>query len=201
MYAIYTTIKREPFYIDDESGEKIKQKLESGKLETFVKVGDQATIPKTTIRGVEVNAKKDIEELRDVAKQKEMSNGTQMAKAVAEEYALWHRAQRMKSPEFLGKNTRLAEMVWQSHTGEKTIPEDIKAKIIERQIEYLKQNKGRVYASPIAYRDLVEKYRDSNTEKSGLRNIASVLPRVGMSLVESCIASDVREAKYARETA
>ena len=171
MYKITFKGRIDPIYVPDEKGELLKSQWLADSLPDRLEFSGRAILS-SEIKAVEegLNPEYDTSKVRDA---------NEIIGDINREYLKWRRSQLQKSPAERAKNLNIPRLVWQSHTGEQTLPLDIAEKIIERQQKYLEENTGLVYANPICYRDLIKKTVEPN-----------MFFNAGMRLAERICAED-----------
>lgn len=118
----------------------------------------------------------------------ELSKG--MPDSIEKEY-LEFRSKMLSLPiEKRANILRLVKMIWAAHT-ELPLTDEIKEKIIERQLAYFKENPKCIYANPKVYRDLIPRFIDKKQIES-LNPIQNTIPALTLRLVETLVQTDLR---------
>lgn len=94
-------------------------------------------------------------------------------------------------PEERGKRLMFANMLWNAYRlgSKQEMPEDIKEKIIERQVKFFQENPKRIHANPICYKDLVE-WSVMGQKDDKFNHISGTLPVIIMRSISEAVRTD-----------
>lgn len=185
MYKIiFKTRDTEPLTVSDEKGKRVWELWLDDKR-TRIVINDFAfnTVDIKSIRkGEETKAKEN-----------------HVPKKVMDDYDDFRKKMLSLSLEARSAIMRIPNMVWGSHT-QKVMPDEVKVKIQEIQLNYFKENPNCIFTNPSQYQDLIEKKVLSFTQKDSFDSISDVIPVSMLNFVGNIIATDLQYAQRAEVT-
>jgi len=87
---------------------------------------------------------------------------------------------------------RIPKLVWSSNT-DTEMTDEVKKKIIERQLAYFKENPNCIYTNPTVYKDLIPQKREVPV-RDGVKSINSIIGASMLRFIGNAIATDLQYA-------
>jgi hypothetical protein len=172
MFTIKITGQDEPIRVEDIEGLRIQRAITQRDAPTYINIG-QSMIRVSSIRAI-------VPATDENAQARRMQKAEETAETVEADYVRLRKKALAFTPKQRGRSLRVARLVYQSHTGEKRIPNKLARKIIKRQRAYLTENPNLTVANPLCYRDLIKP----------LKRTQSHFLHVGMRIVERIVGED-----------
>lgn len=158
------------FVVCDEGvAEQIKKDMEAKSLPEIVMVNDNLSVKRQHIQAVFID--KDPVVKNDVVERSDA------------EYHEWRKMKLRQGPEERAKDLSIFNMMFWCFSGKKDAPEEAKAKAVEIQTNFFKENSGRVFVDPLLLKDLMGEIAEDGR--------AGVFVDGGMRYIERCVAEDM----------
>jgi len=190
MYGIYLRSQKEPIFVDNTLGEKLRADWVASRLPRRVEIGSW-TGEAEQIKAIQKDDTPAADDSRAKQLEDKMQDAVDYMREIDQEY--WNdRLARMRQPiSERAKNMRIPSLVWQAHTAQTSIPDNVKSEIEARQLAYLTENPTKSFANPIAYKDIID-----NQPVQRRNTFSAALLRLAERQIQSDIAYSKKMFSY-----
>ena len=136
--------------LPDDIGVVVAEQYDAGTLPTVLKISDDLSFESKLVKGYKRLAQIHTEDTKKANSEhiSQVNSDYNRHMLACANWPIEKRAEYM----------RFAEMIWFAHTGDKTIPDAVRAEIALEQLKYLKDNPSTVFAHPKCLRGIVAPY-------------------------------------------